>query len=347
MGIEREHFMITVIVPIYNAEKYLKKCIESILSQSLKNLEIILVDDGSQDRSLSICRSYQDKRIKVIEMKKNSGQVKAYTEGIGCATGEYFAFVDSDDWIAPDMMEILLDALEEDDADIAACGCWHIYENRKVVEPTDIEKINRRVFTHETIEKEMRQLHVHGNFVDEIIKLYRCNKIFKKELILNNIQFLQPNIRVFEDNNIVIPCILDAGKIVYINRPLYYYRRYEGTTMSMFDDTILESNRAFLENQQLIYREKKVQHEIESDAYVVWAYSISRVLSSEAKRNEKIRQLNLIANELQKYEIGSSKAIEFGASLKFAFVVDLVFKRKYKTAIYIGLINKQLKRIRR
>ena len=331
MGIEREHFMITVIVPIYNAEKYLKKCIESILSQSLKNLEIILVDDGSQDRSLSICRSYQeqDKRIKVIEMKKNSGQVKAYTEGIGCATGEYFAFVDSDDWIAPDMMEILLDALEEDDADIAACGCCHIYENRKVVEPTDIEKINRRVFTHETIEKEMRQLHVHGNFVDEIIKLYRCNKIFKKELILNNIQFLQPNIRV------------------YINRTLFYYRIYVFNKMSMFDDTILESNRAFLENQQLIYREKKVQHEIESDAYVVWAYSISRVLSSEAKRNEKIRQLNLIANELQKYEIGSSKAIEFGASLKFAFVVDLVFKRKYKTAIYIGLINKQLKRIRR
>jgi glycosyltransferase involved in cell wall biosynthesis len=122
--------LISVIVPVYNVEQYLNRCIESIVNQTYQNLEIILVDDGSPDNCPIMCDEWakKDIRIKVIH-KENGGLSDARNTGMAVATGEYISFIDSDDWIAPQFYEKLLEALHQDDSDIAACSVEMIWED--------------------------------------------------------------------------------------------------------------------------------------------------------------------------------------------------------------------------
>lgn len=126
--------VISVIVPVYKVEKFLDRCINSIIQQTFTNLEIILVDDGSPDRSGEICDEWKmkDKRIRVIH-KENGGLSDARNKGLDVATGDYVAFIDSDDWIDPDMFQLLYDATQKYQADIAECSWRCIYsdESRK------------------------------------------------------------------------------------------------------------------------------------------------------------------------------------------------------------------------
>ena len=111
--------MLSVIIPIYNSEKYLEKCLESVVNQTFTDMEIILVNDGSTDHSLDICNSYQkkDTRIKVIS-KENGGLIRARKTGLSAAAGKRIGFVDSDDWIEPEMYEVLLRHMEETGCDM-------------------------------------------------------------------------------------------------------------------------------------------------------------------------------------------------------------------------------------
>lgn len=115
---------VSIIVPVYNAEKYLQKCVDSILSQTLTDLEVILVDDGSADSSPGICDGYaeRDKRVKAIH-QKNSGAAAARNHGMSIAQGKYIAFVDSDDWIDADMYKRMVDTAEANDCDLVICDC--------------------------------------------------------------------------------------------------------------------------------------------------------------------------------------------------------------------------------
>ena len=126
-----EKDLISIIVPVYNVEAYLDRCMESILKQTYKRLEIILVDDGSTDSSREKCDAYakQDSRIKVIH-KKNSGLSDARNAGLALATGDYIGYVDSDDWIEPDMYQSLYDACAEHDAELAVCRYFREYQDR-------------------------------------------------------------------------------------------------------------------------------------------------------------------------------------------------------------------------
>ena len=121
---------ISVIVPVYNVEKYLHECVDSILTQTFTDFELILVDDGSPDNCPVICDEYasKDKRIKVIH-KENGGGAQSRNVGLDCSRGAYIGFVDSDDHILPDMYEKMFCRIEEEQADIACCGLHHIYED--------------------------------------------------------------------------------------------------------------------------------------------------------------------------------------------------------------------------
>ena len=125
-----EQQKISVIVPVYKVEAFLDRCVQSIANQSYRNLEIILVDDGSPDNCPSMCDAWaeKDSRVKVIH-KKNGGLSDARNAGMAIATGEFMGFVDSDDWIAPDMYQHLYDLLEADGSDIAACGIEMVWED--------------------------------------------------------------------------------------------------------------------------------------------------------------------------------------------------------------------------
>ena len=127
---EKSNYKISVIVAVYNAEDYLCNCCNSILAQTYRNIELILVNDGSEDNSLAICKEIQasDKRVVVID-KENGGCYSAWNKGLDVATGDLIGFVDNDDYIQPQMYETLLDILIEQDADICACNRYRNVDN--------------------------------------------------------------------------------------------------------------------------------------------------------------------------------------------------------------------------
>ena len=146
--------ILSVIVPVYNSEKYLERCVESVMASSLKNLEIILVNDGSSDCSDKLCDrlAQRDKRIVVIH-QQNAGVSAARNRGLEKAEGKYFAFVDSDDYIEPDMYEKMIASMEKNDADLVCCGFCREYsgETRRTKE-NSCESIERIVDRDQAID---------------------------------------------------------------------------------------------------------------------------------------------------------------------------------------------------
>ena len=210
--------MISVIVPIYNCEKKLNRCIESILNQSYKELEIILVNDGSTDDSLKICNQYKEKdsRIKVVN-KENAGVFAARNTGIECAQGKYIQFVDSDDYIEKDMCTMLVKAMENTEADMVLSGFYHRYLNE------DIVKVPKGKENSALNKKE---------FAESFLELYQqgflnmpWNKLYKKELIRKK---FKENLSLGEDLLFNLKYMEMAEKIAVVEEPLYYYIQERG-----------------------------------------------------------------------------------------------------------------------
>ena len=134
--------LISVVVPIYNVDKYLDRCVESIIKQTYTNLEIILVDDGSSDNSPQICDNWnvKDKRIKVIH-KENGGLSDARNVGLSFATGEIISFIDSDDWIEHEMFEKMLNRKKKDNSDIVSCGVKWVKEDGSLIRNHNLSKL--------------------------------------------------------------------------------------------------------------------------------------------------------------------------------------------------------------
>ncbi len=203
--------LISVIVPVYNVEKYIKKCIESIINQTYVNLEIIIINDGSTDESGRICDEIKtyDSRIKVFH-KKNGGLSSARNYGMNKATGNYYVFVDSDDWIKNTMIEKLYSALIKNNAEIVCCGRIIIDDkgNKKEV---CIEE-NMSFTCKEIIEKTV---------FDNNIGVAAWGKIYHKSLFE---EIVFPNGEIHEDVAIIYKLFYKCNKIYAINSAEYYYR---------------------------------------------------------------------------------------------------------------------------
>lgn len=202
--------MISVIVPIYKVEKYLKRCVDSLLAQSYSYFELILVDDGSPDNCGNICEEYaaKDKRIRVIH-KENGGLSDARNAGLRIAKGEYIAFVDSDDWVATNYLEVLLKVIELTDSDICEC---------EVLKTTgEIEKYKKsdEKYTSYSSEKALELL-----ICDQILHQYVWNKLYKRSC-LKDIPFAVGKIN--EDEFWTYQVFGNARQITKIPDVLYYY----------------------------------------------------------------------------------------------------------------------------
>lgn len=216
-----ESAKITVIIAVYNTEKYLHKCIESIVNQTYTNLEIILINDGSKDSSAAICDDFakSDKRIKVLH-KTNGGQGSARNKALDIATGDWIGFVDSDDWIDSDMYESLVTRAISEQAEIVECGWKKISENGNIEFTTPPK--------HITIDRE-QAMHALIYAKGEGINTSVCNKIFKKDII-NSIRF--PEVRAYEDDEWIHKIVWSASKIVITGTPKYYYFSRGNSTMT-------------------------------------------------------------------------------------------------------------------
>lgn len=211
---------LSVIVPVYNTEKYLQECIDSILAQTFPDFELILVDDGSTDRSGAICDEYagKDPRIQVIH-QQNGGITVARKSGVRVARGEYVTFVDSDDWIHKDMYRIML---ERESADIVVCNMIRA-TNEGLVEINccvdagvyDKQALMNHFYSVMLFDFARCQPAVHPSL---------CNKLIRREIIQNVIEYVADGITYGEDTLCSYACMLDAEKIHMIDQGFYYYR---------------------------------------------------------------------------------------------------------------------------
>ena len=202
---------ISIIVPIYNVEKYLPKCIESILAQTYKDFELILVDDGSPDNSPQICDEYAKKDDRVIVIHKpNGGVSSARNAGLDRATGQYIGFVDPDDYITSDMYTFMIDGMKKSGANMAICGYDYINENGKVERPYNVrenELLTQKQFMSMQFDMPPTIRHV------------VWNKVFKAD-IFNGTRFPE-GLHSSEDVYVLIECAKRLTKAVFIHQPLY------------------------------------------------------------------------------------------------------------------------------
>ena len=227
--------LISVIVPIYKVEQYLDKCVQSIVSQTYSNLEIILVDDGSPDRCGDLCEAWaeKDSRIRVLH-KKNGGLSDARNAGMEIATGTYTAFVDSDDWIAPDFIETLYDAVRQSGAQIAGCDVCTVYPDEEPVLCSGVKDL-RICSAEEAI----------GDILKgQGFRAVAWNKLYLSSLLEGE---RYPVGKHHEDEFFTYRIYGKAEKLVYVDRPMYFYLQRQGSIMRSFTIKRLDALDAYLE----------------------------------------------------------------------------------------------------
>lgn len=214
---------VSVIVPVYNVEKYLRKCLDSIINQTLKDIEIIVVNDGTKDNSQDIIDEYT-KKYKNIKgyIKENGGLSSARNYGIKRAVGEYISFIDSDDYIKDDMLEKMYNKAKKDDLDIVVCDSIEIYEDGREV----YKKANMHYSDNEV-----------NNFI--IAPPMACCRIYKK-YIFDKIEFEDKIL--YEDLNLNPLLVNTTNKIGFVEEGLYYYFQRNGSIMNQkkFNDKLLD-----------------------------------------------------------------------------------------------------------
>lgn len=208
---------ISIIVPVYNMERYLTQCVESVVAQTFADWELLLVDDGSTDKSGTMCDEWalRDARIKVIH-KPNSGQADSRNIALKQAVGRYIGFVDSDDWTEPAMFATMYETACKYDADIVICGYADEYVGRsevynddgKTVEYSRDEAVERLIYDNE-------------------IRSYLWDKLFKREILTDEM----PSGRIFEDYAIMPRWFANAQKVVSVHVSLYHYRQRKDSTI--------------------------------------------------------------------------------------------------------------------
>lgn len=222
----QEKALISIIIPVYKVEKYLEKCIQSVINQTYKNIQIILVDDGSPDNCGKICDEYakKDHRIEVIH-KSNGGLSDARNKGLEIAKGEYIGFVDSDDYIEADMYEVLYNSLKQYNADVSICNFYTVSQEKIAIKNADngIKEYNRIEILKEIL-------------LDNNIQSYAWNKLYRKDLF-DEIKY--PVGKKYEDIGTTFYLLEKCNKVVVTGKPEYYYINRQGSIVNNVTETTI------------------------------------------------------------------------------------------------------------
>lgn len=269
---------VSVIIPVYNVENYLRKCLNSLVNQTLKDIEIIVVNDGTLDNSQEIIDEYVKKYPKKVVsiIQENGGQGAARNTGLLHAKGEYIGYVDSDDYVEENMYEELYKKAKEEDSDIVICGNNVVKENYEFLSKEDVDK----------------------EFL--LGKMAVWNKIYKKNIIVDNkIQFRS---KVwYEDLDFTMKVYFSSKKISYVDKPLYNYLLREGSTMN---NNNIKRNLELIEafDSLIDYcKDKKIYNKAKDEIeflciYHMYIFATTRVLNTNNKYKDKIEIINKFKN---------------------------------------------------
>ncbi|MCM1125447.1 MAG: glycosyltransferase [Lachnospiraceae bacterium] len=285
---------ISIVVPVYNVEDYLSSGVESLLRQTYKNLEIILVNDGSKDQSGRICDELgrKDSRVRVIH-KANEGVTSTWTKGALASTGEYLCFMDSDDWVDAEMIEDMEAHLSGTKKEIVTCD--YVIEGGKRGKQYSWQGLPPGEYTGEQLREKVRY-HILGE-ENRCITFSRCMKLYTRELVIENLKFCHRDVRVGDDSLIVIPAVLDSERIVVLDHKAYYHYRYvensivHGYDKNMFHNMqLLKAATSRIVEEKYLPEEKKIMRKRVGQEYILM---LLLVLKNEARGNPKGYRANI------------------------------------------------------
>lgn len=314
--------LISVIVPVYNTEKYICKCIESLLNQTYKSLEIILVNDGSQDRSGEICERYkaEDDRITVIH-QENAGLSHARNVGIEIAKGEYIALLDSDDWVDSNLYFRLYSNLKKYGAEISICNFKRVFNNEEILSSSN------KVYEYSNIQALEE---IYGDKHVQMIVAW--NKLYKKNIFRG---LYYPKGKIHEDEFLTPKLLYRANKIVYVEEELIYYRQTQNSIMNsefninrLYYLDILEERNEFLKNIGVISIKKNaIKRQLNSIINYYFKVKGSRIHN---KKN--------ISKDLYNKLLKSSSSMPKELSSKFKLKI-FIFKLSPTIYKYLSIFN--------
>lgn len=312
-------YKISVIVPVYNEEKRVRKCLKNLINQTLKDIEIIMINDGSQDDSLKILKSYEKKYSNIVVVDQiNEGQGSARNTGIKKATAPYITFVDADDYIKEDMLEILYSYVKKD-TDIVICDLIKKYPNKEVYFNNYYDATNNPV----------------NNYI--VSHSGPVGRLYKKDLFIKkNLYFLEKCI--YEDLSLVPLIGLYARNVIYVNKAYYYYVIRQGSAMNQleYNDKLDDIFTVFNYLEDKFKQNKKYSIELEYLFIEHLLYSASlRFISFNKVRKAKINMILSILKE--KYPDWKSNKYYQKKSIKFKLVCNLVY---YKQFSLLNILNK-------
>ncbi len=324
--LNKEQPLISVIVPIYKVEKYLNKCVKSIINQTYKNLEIILVDDGSPDNCGIICDKLaeQDDRIRVVH-KKNGGLSSARNAGIEIANGEYIGFVDSDDYIEEFMYELLLKSIKENNTMLSVCAIYYTFENGERI--TKIKDEKDRVFDFKNAILEMNTY--------RLFDMGAWSKLYHRDLF-ESIRF--PEGKLSEDFYIMYKIFDKAQRVGYVATPCYNYLQRQN---SISRNTKINHDFEDAAKCQMEYLDKKYP-DMRIIGHTAYASSALTVYDFYLKNKvkcpkDRVKHFKKIVKQNIEYVnqaefLSKSKKIQFKLFLANKAIYDIVFKmyRKIK-----------------
>ena len=311
---------ISVIVPVYNVEQYLERCVDSIINQTYTNLEIILVNDGSTDNSGKLCDELakKDERIRVIH-KENGGLSDARNRGIDESESDLVGFIDSDDYIDSDMYEVLLKNLNDTDADLSMCALYDVYNNTPEAQVTN--KGTWKLSSEQAIKMVMEA---------KILSVTAVNKLYRKSLF-TDLKFEVG--KIAEDAFIMIKLLDKCEKIVATNEKKYYYvHRENSITTQKFSTKFLNVIEAYEQNSNIIL-EKYPKLKDVAQTRMNWAYFyvLDRLLLDDNYNDKELE--NKLISYLKNHRKDILNDPLFTKGRKIGFIALLLSRNLYRKLI--------------
>ncbi len=315
--------LISVIVPVFNAEKYVNRCIDSILNQTYENLEVILVNDGSSDGSIKICEKWQklDSRVKLIS-QENAGVSAARNKGIETATGDYVSFVDNDDWLRPEMYKNLVKQATKDNADLTFCKFINVDTayNRENINEINLtpENLKHPEFFFLKNRK--------GNNLSGIIGC--CNRILIKKDMLKKLKF-DESLKFGENIVFVLNLVKNAKKISVVDE--YLYNHFKDSSIKTYDEDYVENLNAYHKAVSKFFKTNNLDLN-----YLLDNDYIHKIIKSHIKNDDFVSAMkdeeesnDIFKKALSKTNYKKLKKLKHTTKLKFKN--HLIYHGKWKT----------------
>lgn len=331
--------LFSIIIPVYNVEKYLNKCVDSVLNQTFTDFEVILVDDGSPDNCPAICDSYaeKDNRVKVIH-KQNGGLINARKSGLEAASGGYIGFVDSDDWIEPEMYELFAQMIEKYSPDMVLSDFY--FDNEK--ELVNSEQLFEQEFYDKSALKEKLypKMLFSGIYYKFGVNPCCWSKVYKKELLKKNLPLVDGRIKMGEDAAFTYPCLIDAQSVATIKKPCYHYILNPDSMTKAYDKKL--KSIIFLPYNRLKEKscESGIDMEKQTDYYLI--YLANFLIRNETQAESISDGINVLISNNDLYNTASRvDTSSLPIHIKVLTAI-LKYKSKVLLRLYIKLFKNYL-----